>query len=337
MFNPKQLANLLRKLRRKSGISRNQLAKLTGISRRTLARIESGYYSAHGPRDTEHGPRLSARTAMRLVKALLPPEELQRHLDELTRLSRAYGTDPLYKYLDVLYHYPAFLFHDSPMQQALREEFGDDYRHSLDLLLRSGFGTRNLGARLRAFRMQHDLTLVEAADLLDLSKSELHRLERSERSPSPRSRYKILRLLTLPIDCHPEPVPCVSAGRAEGPAFPSGHDFSRADSPVARRASSEGSQGNPRRVSPPPAGLARAAWLAAVRAALAARPPAPGETGDADPLEALRHVWLAGPLKTKELAAALGVSQPHLIRLLRGDRRPSRKLSEQLAALTSRL
>jgi len=49
MFNPKDLANLLKKLRRKSGISRNtfgpraglsagQLAKLTGIRRRALAR-----------------------------------------------------------------------------------------------------------------------------------------------------------------------------------------------------------------------------------------------------------------------------------------------------------
>jgi len=40
MFNPKDLAKLLRRLRRKTGISRNQLAKLMGLSRRTLARLE---------------------------------------------------------------------------------------------------------------------------------------------------------------------------------------------------------------------------------------------------------------------------------------------------------
>ncbi len=353
-FNYSTLARLLRDLRRKTGISRNQLAQVTGISRRTLARIETGRWSPVAGR--------GARTAFRLARALLGEEETERRLEEQTRLSRFLGPDPLYKYLDVLYHYPAFLFHDSPMQQALREEFGDDYRHSLDLLLRSGFGTRNLGARLRAFRLQHDLTLVETAALLGLSKSELHRLERAERSPSPRTRYRLLRLLTLPLE---------------------GHEFTRADNPVGRRASLEGARGNPRRVAPPlrpqrlgragepthpgggvrsdpaagplvakaragSAGLkprpasSRAAWLLAVRAALAARPPAPGETGDADPLARLRHAWLArvglaGPLKTKELAAALGVSQPHLIRLLRGDRRPSKRLREQLRALTSRL
>ena len=386
MARPFQLVKLtlaLRLLRRKHRLSVNQLAKLTGISRRTLARLENATRGSrsvirekrtsllHGPRDTGRGARpvgVSARTAYRLAKALLGEEETERRLEEQTRLSRFLGPDPLYKFLDDLYHYPSFLFHDSVGNRALREEFGDDYRHSLDLLLRSGFGTRNLGARLRAFRMQHDLTLVETADLLDLSKSELHRLERSERLPSPRTRYRILRLLTLPL---------------------AGHDFSRADSPAARRASSEGSQacpeqgrgGNPRRVSPPPAaggptrsfdsaqdkparrhrhepavsthgggarvssaGLkprptksaVRAEWLAAVRGALAAPPPRELEA-EAGPASKLRHLWLAGSLKTKELAAALGVSQSHLIRLLRGDRRPSKRLREQLQAVASRL
>ena len=77
-------------------------------------------------------------------------------------------------------------------------------------------------------------------------------------------------------------------------------------------------------------------WLAAVRAALAAPPPRELEA-EAGPASNLRHLWLAGSLKTRELAAALGVSPPHLIRLLRGDRRPSKRLQEQLAALTSRL
>jgi len=343
-LNLAKLAKALSTLRRKHRISLNQLAKLTGISRRTLARLENATRGSrsvirekrtsllHGPRDTGRGARpvgVSARTAYRLAKALLGEEETERRLEEQTRLSRFLGDDPLYKYLDALYHYPAFLFHDSPMQQALRAEFGDDYRHALDLLLRSGFGTRNLGARLRAFRMQHDLTLIETAALLDLSKSELHRLERSERRPSPRTRYRILRLLTLPLE---------------------GHEFTRADSPAARRASSEGSQacpeqgrgGNPRRVSPPPHSRSRSAdhgaRVAALKALLAQPPPKPdARSSEPDPLAHLRHAWLAGSLKTKELAAALGVSPPHLIRLLRGDRRPSRKLCEQLAALTSRL
>ena len=344
---------------------------------------------------------MSARTAYKLAKALLGEEETERRLEEQTRLSRFLGSDPLYKFLDDLYYYPSFLFHDSPEQRALRAEFGSDYRHSLDLLLRSGFGTRNLGARLRAFRMQHDLTLVETAALLGLSKSELHRLERAERSPSPRVRYRILRLLTLPLGGHGFSHAEIGTGsyggvQAAGPQRPRrlgwAGNASRAAAGIqaaARRASSEGSQacpeqgrgGNPRRVSPPPAaggptrsfdsaqdkparrhrhepavsthgggarvssaGLkprptksaVRAEWLAAVRGALAAPPPRELEA-EAGPASRLRHRWLAGSLKTRELAAALGVSPPHLIRLLRGDRRPSKRLQEQLAALTSRL
>ena len=313
-LNLAKLAKALSTLRRKHRISLNQLAKLTGISRRTLARLENATRGSrsvirekrtsllHGPRDTGRGARpagVSARTAYRLAKALLGEEETERRLEEQTRLSRFLGPDPLYKLLDDLYHYPAFLFHDSPQQRALRAEFGDDYGHTLDLLLRSGFGTRNLGARLRAFRMQHDLTLIETAALLDLSKSELHRLERAERSPWPRVRYRILRLLTLPAAAHPAlrgMTLSLSKGRAHQER------------------------------------------LAALKALLAQPPPKPdARSSEPDPLAHLRHAWLAGSLKTKELAAALGVSPPHLIRLLRRDRRPSRKLCEQLAALTSRL
>jgi len=310
-FDIKKLASTLRTLRRKKRLSLNRLAKLTGISRRTLGRIEDatrgsrpvrprGLGAQGRPATSEkrqkadpstalgmtrrkgRGTGISARTAFKLAKALLGEEETERRMDDATRLSRFLGDDPLYKYLDVLYDYPAFLFHDSPEQQALRAEFGDDYRHSLDLLLRSGFGTRNLGARLRAFRMQHDLTLIETADLLGLSKSELHRLERAERRPSPRTRYRILRLLTLPIS------------RVAG----------------------------------------RGARVAALKALLAQPPPKPdARSSRHDALESLRHLWLAGSLKTCELAAALGVSPPHLIRLLRGDRRPSRALTDRIQHL----
>lgn len=306
-----KLAKALSTLRRKHRLSVNQLAKLTGLSRRTLARIESRSYTGHGTPATGHQP--SPRTAFKLARVLLGEEATQRRLDDYTRLSRFYGKDPPFKLLDLLYHYPAFLFHDSPGQAALREEFGADYRHSLDLLLRSGFGTRNLGARLRAWRMQHDLTLVETAALLGLSKSELHRLERAERQPSPRTRYRILRLLTLP--------------QLEG------HGFSRAGTaPLLLGEQPAGSRRTRR--------LGRAGTcterLTCLKALLSLPPP---DSSDS-PLHRLRQLWLAcpvkggaGSLKTSDLAARLGISQPHLIRLLRGDRCPSRALREKLAAL----
>lgn len=458
MFNAQDLAKLLRKLRRKTGISRNSLAKATGLSRRTLARIEAvtrdsslvtreqkktRSKKAHQSPVTSHPstplpstslgtgragqsrpPGLSPRTAFKLARALLGEEETRRVLNDATRLSRFLGNNPLYKFLDVLYHYPAFLFHRSAAETLSEvegpdafQEYARDYSGSFDLLLRSGFGTRNLGARLRAFRLQHDLTLVEAADLLDLSKSELHRLERAERSPSPRTRYRILRLLTLPsFSCHPELV--------EGPAFLSlgvqaagtrrpqrlgrAGNASRVTAgiqPAARRASLEGSQacpvhpeqsrgepgrgGNPRRVSLPPAaggpthpvrgvrsdpaagpplvqsgtlaaglkprpassrvaGLrsraARPQRLAALKVLLSLPPPPPKPGArssdssrawprESDSLDRLRHLWLAGELSARQLALQLGISQPHLIRLLRGDRRPSRALQARLESL----
>jgi transcriptional regulator with XRE-family HTH domain len=328
-INLSGFARLLRDLRRKHRISLNQLARATGLSRRTLGRLEAagsksesrnfGRKAKRGKaekqilrcaQDDRKGRGISGRTAYKLARFLLGPEATERALEDATRLSRFLGDDPLYKYLDVLYHYPAFLFHDSPEQRALRAEFGDDYRHSLDLLLRSGFGTRNLGARLRAFRMQHDLTLIETAALLDLSKSELHRLERAERNPSPRTRYRVLRLLTSPLPESVETRKACLRRQAQLDKRPGGISVH----PCLPRAESRG-----------------ASVVPLLKAALAARPPAPGEAGDADALARLRHVWLAGPLKTKELAAALGVSQPHLIRLLRGDRNPSRRLREQLA------
>lgn len=284
-----RLASTLKGLRHKHRLSVNRLAKATGISRRTLARIESGLYSS-GARGTKHEARaLSPRIAARLAKLLLPREQFEQTLADATRLSHTFSSDPdpLLKLLDPLYDYPSFLFHDSPGHRALREEYGADYTHSLPLLLRSGFGTRNLGARLRAFRMQHDLTLVETADLLGLSKSELHRLERAQRQPSPGARYRILRLLTLPA----------VALREGGPTL--------------------------------------------AKALLSLPPPAVHRLGvgrpKPDALDALRYYWLTSHLSTRELAADLGISQPHLIRLLRGDRRPSRKLRERIAALTPRV
>ena len=56
-----------------------------------------------------------------------------------------------------------------------------------------------------------------------------------------------------------------------------------------------------------------------------------------DYLERLRLFWLSSDQSTKELAAALEISPPHLIRLLRGDRRPSRKLRQRIAALAPRV
>src|SRR3990170_5717905 len=125
-FNFHRLGSLLRTLRRRKRLSVNQLAKLTGISRRTLERIEKRNSKSeirrgglHESQVTSHQSRqagVSARTAYRLAKALLGEEETERRMEDQTRLSRFLGPDPLYKLLDDLYHYPAFLFHDSPQQ-----------------------------------------------------------------------------------------------------------------------------------------------------------------------------------------------------------------------------
>ncbi|MFQ5696324.1 MAG: helix-turn-helix domain-containing protein [Terriglobia bacterium] len=95
----------------------------------------------------------------------------------------------------------------------------------------------------------------------------------------------------------------------------------------------------------------RRRWLSALKALLAIPPPTPIEfSDDPDPdslhhqssspghprdhLERLRYVWLTYPGSTRELARLLDISQPHLIRLLRGDRRPSKNLRERIASLT---
>ncbi|HEX9764469.1 MAG TPA: hypothetical protein VGA39_04235, partial [Candidatus Acidoferrales bacterium] len=53
----------------------------------------------------------------------------------------------------------------------------------------------------------------------------------------------------------------------------------------------------------------------------------------ADARDRLRYHWLNSYASTKALAGQLGISQPHLIRLLRGDRKPSRRLRERITAL----
>ncbi len=238
---------------------------------------------------------------------MLTPERFDAILSDATRLSRSLGDDPLSRFLDLLYDYPAALFHRSAAR-ALSELEGPrrlqqvtrDFRNTFPLLLRSGFGTRNLGRRLRAFRLRHDLTLVETADLLDISKSQLHRIESGQRSPSPRTRFRLLRLLSLPVpdasSCHPE--------RSEGSAFGSSPDTDH---------------GTP---------------VTFLKALLSQPPPHPPEFAhDPDGLHRLRFLWLTSYTSTKSLAAQLGISQPHLIRLLRGDRRPSRSVEKRIRNL----
>ncbi len=78
--------------------------------------------------------------------------------------------------------------------------------------------------------------------------------------------------------------------------------------------------------------------LNALKALLSLPPPEPIElTDDPDRLHRLRYLWLTSTDSTRQLAARLGISQPHLIRLLRGDRRPSRSLRRRLELLTAPL
>jgi len=153
---------------------------------------------------------------------------------------------------------------------------------------------RNLAQRHRAFRLQHGLTLKDTAYLLDLSLSHLHALESAQRSPSPRTRFKLLRLLTLP--------------------FPNRDSLEEV---LGTRSY-------------------RQQHFNALKALLSIPPPEPIElTDDSDRLHRLRYLWLTSTDSTRHLAACLDISQPHLIRLLRGDRRPSRSLRQRLELLTA--
>ena len=403
-----QSANLPKTLsafRCKHRLSINQLSKLTGISRRTLARIEDGYYarqeSTHrslgvgGPNlsprigsgsysHQSRPPRLSPRIAMRLTKVLMPPDQLQQALADYTEpylgpdLSPAESSDPDFDLLNLFPElYPAFLFHHSPpdIRRQFEQEFAPDYENAFFRLIVAPGTERNLARRLRAFRLQYDLTLRETADLLDLSTSELHRLERAQRAPSPRTRFRLLRLLTLPVS--PEevlstragasrrsprqrrgvPLPPTHASGAAQPFLGGKRRSSRAgttkpgtvlDAPTSGgqgrmpRAgkntprTGEGRAGSDQRrqrpAPPKPGGRRR--WLDALKALLSLPPPHPIEfEDDPDCLHRLRYLWLTAPSSTRDLAALLDVSQPHLIRLLRGDRRPGRALRHRLEQL----
>ncbi|MFQ5662393.1 MAG: helix-turn-helix domain-containing protein [Terriglobia bacterium] len=326
---PINLAKALRQLRRNHRLSLNRLAQLTGISRRTLARIESGYYTSHqteSGRGARHPPRLSPRTAFRLARFLLPPEQLQQVIADYTRplgakrRSRAESRDDdPYDLLPDLY--PAFLFHDLRLHsqrsedpersrrtaQQIYDEFAPGYAPAFFRLIL--LPEKNLLQRLQAFRLQHDLTLKETAYLLDLSTSQLHRLERAERQPSPRTRFKLLRLLTLPLS--PEAVRSLSR-QLRGPRPRPCLQLAGRRSRVARRQR-----------------------LDALKALLSIPAPEPIEfSRDPDRLHRLRYLWLSENRSTRALARQLGISPPHLIRLLRGDRRPSRSLRERIEALS---
>ncbi|MFQ5778376.1 MAG: hypothetical protein ACE5IP_10260 [Terriglobia bacterium] len=190
----------------------------------------------------------------------------------------------------------------------------------------------------------------ETADLLDLSTSELHRLERAQRAPSPRTRFRLLRLLTLPL-------PPSLSGPGFSPAERSGRDFhgeKPAGSSRCRRAgrvgtgplpracpgwtrsvAGRGAQARPKRsrgacpersrgACPERSrGVSRRRWLDALKALLSLPPPQPIEfEDDPDCLHRLRYLWLTAPSSTRDLAALLDDSQPHLIRLLHGDHHP---------------
>ena len=78
--------------------------------------------------------------------------------------------------------------------------------------------------------------------------------------------------------------------------------------------------------------------LDALKTLLSIPPPEPVELADdPDRLHRLRYLWLTSTDSTRQLAARLQISQPHLIRLLRGDRRPSRSLQQRIEFLTAPL
>ncbi len=346
---PINLPELLRQFRAQHRLSINKVSKLSGISRRTLTRIESGFYSSHESQATGRGSpavrssksvggppavrslksvggrHLSPRIAYRLAQLLLPPDQARQTVHG--------HADPFDLIKEVLDPYPAFLFHDF---RALSErsrgvaktprflrggdpersrgaadpfaEFAPDYSGAFFRLIL--MPERNLAQRLRAFRLQHGLTLKDTAYLLDLSLSHLHALETGRRAPSPRTRFKLLRLLTLPFPNRDSSAEVLGLSRLP-------------------RASQRGELSRDTRSS-------RQQHLDALKTLLSIPPPEPIELADdSDRLHRLRYLWLTSTDSTRHLAARLGISQPHLIRLLRGDRRPSRSLRRRLELLTA--
>lgn len=63
--------------------------------------------------------------------------------------------------------------------------------------------------RLRAWRAANDVSLGEAADLTGYSEAHISRIERGQRTPSPRARVVIARRLGARVGdlFDPEPVP----------------------------------------------------------------------------------------------------------------------------------
>lgn len=96
-----EVRNLVRRARRKAGLSQRELAERTGIAQPTIARIESG---AASPRSTTllrlldacgyelelipRGGRGIDRTALRELLALAPEDRLRRAADEANALDR---------------------------------------------------------------------------------------------------------------------------------------------------------------------------------------------------------------------------------------------------------
>lgn len=337
-IKPINLPELLRQFRQKHRLSINQLAKLSGISRRTLTRIEAGFYSSHKSQATGRGSpavrsskgvggrMLSPRIAYRLAQLLLPPDQARQTVHG--------QADPFDLINEVLDPYPAFLFHHAPyrLRQKFAQEFAPDYSGAFFRLIL--MPERNLAQRLRAFRLQHGLTLKDTAYLLDLSLSHLHALETGQRSPSPRTRFRILRLLTLPF-------PATTTAACPAPSS-GGHSFTCPEWNRGSRAErgALSPRGYARRHGSMPAGWVGGSTskprLDALKALLSIPPPEPIELADdSDCLHRLRYLWLTSTDSTRHLAARLGISQPHLIRLLRGDRRPSRSLRQRLELLTA--
>lgn len=222
------------------------------------------------------------------------------------------------------------------MRQKFAQEFAPDYSGAFFRLIL--MPERNLAQRLRAFRLQHHFTLKDTAYLLDLSLSHLHALETAQRSPSPRTRFKLLRLLTLPFPNRDSLEEVRSSSRVLS------RDSSRLPRASQRGVlsrdihstvnSSEEVLGLPRQRRGTRS--YRQQHLDALKTLLSIPPPEPIElTDDSDRLHRLRYLWLTSTDSTRHLAACLGISQPHLIRLLRGDRRPSRSLRRRLELLTA--
>ena len=348
-----RLSKRLKQYRKREGLSVNRLAELTGISRRTLSRIEAQrnpVYPAIGgaKRDADNPSAIPSSEALAKGEALTP---LSGGLAE----AEAYTPSPriaakLSRYLTNVCHSEW----SAPQAGAVEESYpcGNSSRMesaAADLLappsaaaspaavVYHGARTRaekmlereiallvgtpwrqlvrhriaGVGERLREFRLRHDLTLRETAELAGISVTHLQAIETGAREPSPRSRFRLMRLLTVPLQ---RGTPARRGGEipsvAEGLTIPI-PNFRSSDFDFRQR------------------------LLTHLREQLAL-PAAPSRVParrGGNPADYLRYLWLTSKGSTADLAASLDISQPHLIRLLRGDRAPSRKLSARIVAL----